>query len=72
MRPEVPMLGNQATHLQIINMATEFPLHEKVFCGDIKEVSKLLRTYDVSQKDMHGIVNLTFVQISKSFYSVSC
>lgn len=66
------MLENLATHLQIINMATEFPLHEKVFCGDIKEVSKLLRTHDVSQKDIHGIINLTFVQILACFDPALC
>ena len=32
----------------------QFPLHEKVFEGDIKEVSKLLWNHDVSQKDVHG------------------
>jgi hypothetical protein len=33
----------------------EFPLHQSVFSGDLKQVSKLLRTEDVSKKDMHGL-----------------
>ncbi|KAI0234746.1 Ankyrin repeat domain-containing protein 13C-A [Lamellibrachia satsuma] len=32
----------------------EFPMHECVFRGDKKELSKLLRTHDVTQKDTHG------------------
>ncbi|CAL1547478.1 unnamed protein product [Lymnaea stagnalis] len=32
----------------------EFPLHQSVFNGDVKLVSKLIRTCDVSQKDIHG------------------
>ncbi|KAK0052137.1 ankyrin repeat domain-containing protein 13C [Biomphalaria pfeifferi] len=36
-------------------MATlEFPLHQSVFKNDVKSVSKLIRTCDVSQKDIHG------------------
>ncbi|XP_064605134.1 ankyrin repeat domain-containing protein 13C-A-like [Liolophura sinensis] len=35
-------------------MADQFPLHESVFNGDIRKVSQLLRTHDVSQKDSHG------------------
>ncbi|XP_005110838.1 ankyrin repeat domain-containing protein 13C isoform X2 [Aplysia californica] len=34
--------------------SSEFPLHERVFNGDIKRVSRLIRTCDVSQRDNHG------------------
>lgn len=33
----------------------EYQLHQSVFNGDVKLVSKLIRTCDVSQKDIHGI-----------------
>ncbi|XP_059151622.1 ankyrin repeat domain-containing protein 13C-like isoform X2 [Physella acuta] len=32
----------------------EYQLHQSVFNGDVKLVSKLIRTCDVSQKDIHG------------------
>lgn len=32
----------------------DFPLHECVFKGDIRKLSQLLRTADVSKKDKHG------------------
>ncbi|KAK2183746.1 hypothetical protein NP493_297g02004 [Ridgeia piscesae] len=32
----------------------EYPMHECVFRGDKKELSRLLRTHDVTQKDKHG------------------
>lgn len=32
----------------------EYPLHESVFHGDLKRVSKLLRIEDVTKKDIHG------------------
>ena len=35
---------------------SEFPLHKSVFNGDIQNVSKLIRTCDVSQRDVHGNV----------------
>ncbi|XP_064624930.1 ankyrin repeat domain-containing protein 13C-like isoform X2 [Lineus longissimus] len=35
-------------------MADEFPLHECVFKGDIRQLSQLLRSHDVTQKDKHG------------------
>lgn len=41
----------------ISKMAEEndiYPLHESVFKNDIKKLSRLLRKYDVSQKDKHG------------------
>ncbi|KAH7935694.1 hypothetical protein HPB52_012602 [Rhipicephalus sanguineus] len=31
-----------------------YPLHEKVFVGDVRRVSALLRTHDVAKKDVHG------------------
>jgi len=34
----------------------EYPMHECVFRGDKKELSKLLRTHDVTQKDKHGML----------------
>ncbi|XP_064476536.1 ankyrin repeat domain-containing protein 13C-like [Ornithodoros turicata] len=33
---------------------SQYPLHECVFRGDVRRVSALLRTHDVSQKDIHG------------------
>ena len=45
-------------HQTTTNMAgAEFPMHECVFRGDKKELSKLLRTHDVTQKDKHGMLN---------------
>lgn len=32
-----------------------FPLHECVFNGDIRKLSQLLRTNDVTKKDKHGL-----------------
>ncbi|KAG1714349.1 Ankyrin repeat domain-containing protein 13C [Nymphon striatum] len=32
----------------------DFPLHESVFNGNVRQVSALLRVQDVSQKDTHG------------------
>ncbi|CAG5132433.1 unnamed protein product [Candidula unifasciata] len=32
----------------------QFPLHQSVFSGDIKQVSKLIRMCDIAQKDVHG------------------
>ena len=40
-------------------MAVDFPLHQSVFDGDLKKVSKLLRTHDVAQKDKHGNTNIS-------------
>lgn len=48
----------------ISNMAEEidsYPLHEAVFKNDIKKLSRLLRKYDVAQKDKHG--KLFFIYI---------
>ncbi|XP_053395470.1 ankyrin repeat domain-containing protein 13C-like [Mercenaria mercenaria] len=36
------------------NPGEDFPLHQGVFNGDVKIVSKLIRVHDVSQKDIHG------------------
>ena len=36
-------------------MGDDLALHESVFNGDIKQVSKLLRTYDATKKDKHGM-----------------
>jgi hypothetical protein len=36
------------------NPGEDFPLHQGVFNGDVKTVSKLIRVHDVSQKDVHG------------------
>ncbi|XP_071116878.1 ankyrin repeat domain-containing protein 13C-like [Haliotis cracherodii] len=33
---------------------SDYPLHESVFNDDIRRVSQLIRTYDLSQKDIHG------------------
>lgn len=39
-----------------LNMAEweDYPLHECVFKGDLRQLSQLLRVHDVSQKDVHG------------------
>ena len=34
--------------------SSEYLLHEAVFKGDLKRLSKLLRSHDVSEKDHHG------------------
>lgn len=36
------------------SIGADFPLHQAVYNGDIKEVSNLIRIHDVSQKDVHG------------------
>lgn len=33
---------------------TSCPLHQCIFSGDIRKLSQLLRTTDVSAKDKHG------------------
>lgn len=33
---------------------TEFPVHECVFKGDVRRLSSLIRTQNISQKDVHG------------------
>lgn len=41
----------------VYKMAEEsdsYALHEAVFKNDIKKLSRLLRKYDVAQKDKHG------------------
>ena len=42
-------------------MDDDFGLHESVFKGDLKEVSKLLRTHDVSKKDRHGMSHIYLI-----------
>lgn len=38
-------------------MASEqYPLHAAVFEGDIRRVAQLLRTHDLSEKDIHGVI----------------
>lgn len=32
----------------------EFPVHECVFRGDVRRLSSLIRTQNISQKDVHG------------------
>ncbi|KAG8222152.1 hypothetical protein J437_LFUL000734 [Ladona fulva] len=36
------------------DLSESYPLHECVFAGDVKKLSALLRTHDVSKKDKHG------------------
>ncbi|KAL4235952.1 Ankyrin repeat domain-containing protein 13C [Mactra antiquata] len=36
------------------SIGADFPLHQAVFNGDVREVSTLIRVHDVSQKDVHG------------------
>lgn len=33
----------------------EFPLHKCVFSGDLRKLSALIRVYDVSKRDKHGM-----------------
>lgn len=35
-----------------------YPLHRSVFQNDLKNLSRLLRKHDVSEKDRHGRYNL--------------
>lgn len=34
--------------------SVNFPIHECIFNGNIKKLSQLIRTNDVTQKDKHG------------------
>lgn len=36
--------------------SNSYPLHKCVFSGDIRKLSQLLRTNDVSAKDKHGML----------------
>ncbi|XP_058890694.1 ankyrin repeat domain-containing protein 13C-A-like isoform X3 [Acipenser ruthenus] len=38
----------------IIRNVEDFPMHECVFQGDVRRLSSLIRTHNISQKDMHG------------------
>lgn len=33
----------------------EFPLHKCVFSGDLRKLSALIRVFDVSKRDKHGM-----------------
>lgn len=42
------------------NMAEEeesYPLHECVFSGDVRKLSSLIRTHDVTKRDKHGMLS---------------
>ena len=47
---------------------SEFPLHQSVFDGDIQNVSKLIRTCDVSQRDIHGNNDLNMNKSSLPYH----
>lgn len=36
--------------------SVNFPIHECIFKGNIKKLSQLIRTNDVTQKDKHGLL----------------
>ncbi|XP_041134183.1 ankyrin repeat domain-containing protein 13C-A-like isoform X2 [Polyodon spathula] len=38
----------------IIRKVQDFPVHECVFQGDVRRLSSLIRTHNISLKDMHG------------------
>ncbi|XP_061539547.1 ankyrin repeat domain-containing protein 13C-B-like isoform X2 [Phycodurus eques] len=38
----------------IIRSGQDFPVHECVFKGDVRRLSSLIRTQNISQKDVHG------------------
>lgn len=38
----------------IIRNTEDFPVHECVFKGDVRRLSSLIRTQNISQKDVHG------------------
>jgi len=38
----------------LTNGEFEFPVHECVFKGDVRRLSSLIRTQNISQKDVHG------------------
>lgn len=63
----VAVVYYSAYFLTFLKMAeSAFPLHERVFNGDIKEVSKLLRSRDVAQKDSHGMWKHAFYLCASS------
>lgn len=33
----------------------DYPLHRCIFHGDLKTLSSLIRKYDISEKDKHGM-----------------
>ena len=39
---------------KMADLIMTYPLHECVFRNDIRQLSSLLRTSDISQKDKHG------------------
>uniref|UniRef100_A0A8B9KUQ2 Ankyrin repeat domain-containing protein n=1 Tax=Astyanax mexicanus TaxID=7994 RepID=A0A8B9KUQ2_ASTMX len=38
----------------VVRSATDFPVHECVFKGDVRRLSSLIRTQNIAQKDAHG------------------
>lgn len=38
----------------IIRAGPDYPVHECVFKGDVRRLSSLIRTQNISQKDVHG------------------
>lgn len=45
----------------------EYALHKAVYENDVKLVSKLLKTSDVGQKDIHGLHIFKIVQTLRKF-----
>lgn len=41
----------------------EFPVHECVFKGDVRRLSSLIRTQNISQKDVHGECMVTLTHL---------
>ena len=52
-------------------MDDDFGLHESVFKGDLKEVSKLLRTHDVSKKDRHGMSHIYLINCNLNVWHLT-
>ena len=42
---------------------SDFSLHQQIFKGDLKEVSKLIRISDINVKDIHGKFCMVFISI---------
>ena len=46
-----------------------YPLHECVFRNDIRQLSSLLRTSDISQKDKYGKQSKKKISLQRKIFS---
>ncbi|MGH0149313.1 UNVERIFIED_CONTAM: hypothetical protein FKN15_014931 [Acipenser sinensis] len=54
----------------IIRNVEDFPMHECVFQGDVRRLSSLIRTHNISQKDMHVLTRYNAIMGSRSYKTV--